>query len=601
VTRHFRALTALPIILPILAAAGAAHAEPTLKFEPVSVPTTDAEKREVRVSPSVTIDGTKHKLSYHVIARSGDKIGDGTFGLLTDAKGQPVKNADGSEHVSVDNDFNSLLQIDGKLFSVSHFESRPGAMYVTELTQDANGVLTALSTKPVDFSAVGGLWVPCAGSVTPWMTHLGGEEYPPNARAVLEAKTMEDIDGYYKPMTNYFGVMSEAKDASLDEFRSVFNPYAYGYTTEITVDPATGTGTPVKHYSMGRKALELAYVMPDKKTVYMSDDGTNVGFFMFVADTAGDLTAGKLYAMKWTQTSADNGGAADVSWVDLGHGTDADVHKLIEDKITFADIFETADMADGGTCPDGFTAINTEDGAECLKLKPGMELAASRMETRRYASYMGATTEIRKEEGITFNPEDSKLYVAFSEVERGMEDFAKGGKANDKYDLGGHNDIKLPANACGAVFAFDIGADKAIGSDYVASKTASLIAGKPHKYEDGPYAGTKCDVDGLANPDNLTYLPGYNTLIIGEDTGSGHQNDFIWSYDVKSGDLTRIETTPYGSETTSPYWYPDVNGHGYLMSVIQHPYGESDEDKLADPADARAYTGYIGPFPSLKK
>ncbi|MCB1423952.1 MAG: hypothetical protein KDJ69_16125, partial [Nitratireductor sp.] len=105
----------------------------------------------------------------------------------------------------------------------------------------------------------------------------------------------------------------------------------------------------------------------------------------------------------------------------------------------------------------------------------------------------------------------------------------------------------------------------------------------------------------IANPDNITYIPGYNTLIIGEDTGSGHQNDAIWSMDIETGKLTRIFSTPYGSETTSPYWYSDVNGHGYLMSVVQHPYGESDEDKLADAADARAYVGYIGPFPALGK
>jgi hypothetical protein len=34
--------------------------------------------------------------------------------------------------------------------------------------------------------------------------------------------------------------------------------------------------------------------------------------------------------------------------------------------------------------------------------------------------------------------------------------------------------------------------------------------------------------------------------------------------------------------------------------VIQHPYGESDEDKLSDPSDARAYVGYLGPMPALK-
>jgi hypothetical protein len=63
--------------------------------------------------------------------------------------------------------------------------------------------------------------------------------------------------------------------------------------------------------------------------------------------------------------------------------------------------------------------------------------------------------------------------------------------------------------------------------------------------------------------------------------------------------MVRIQTTPYGSETTSPYFYPNINGFGYLMSVVQHPYGESDEDKLTDPAAAMAYTGYIGPLPPM--
>lgn len=31
-----------------------------------------------------------------------------------------------------------------------------------------------------------------------------------------------------------------------------------------------------KHYTLGRLATELALVMPDKRTVYITDDGTNV-------------------------------------------------------------------------------------------------------------------------------------------------------------------------------------------------------------------------------------------------------------------------------------------------------------------------------------
>lgn len=34
--------------------------------------------------------------------------------------------------------------------------------------------------------------------------------------------------------------------------------------------------------------------MPDNKTVYITDDGTNVGFFKFVADKPKDLSSGGL-------------------------------------------------------------------------------------------------------------------------------------------------------------------------------------------------------------------------------------------------------------------------------------------------------------------
>ena len=97
----------------------------------------------------------------------------------------------------------------------------------------------------------------------------------------------------------------------------------------------------------------------------------------------------------------------------------------------------------------------------------------------------------------------------------------------------------------------------------------------------------------------MTFIPGYKTLIIGEDTGQ-HQNDLIWAYNVESQELTRVQTTPYGSETTSPYFYPDINGFSYIMSVIQHPFGESDQDALQVDEEARGYTGYLGPFPAIK-
>jgi hypothetical protein len=92
------------------------------------------------------------------------------------------------------------------------------------------------------------------------------------------------------------------------------------------------------------------------------------------------------------------------------------------------------------------------------------------------------------------------------------------------------------ANVCGAVYGLHL------DSNYTAVDMFPLVAGTPLTMDYGAGAESpdydginKCDVNGIANPDNVTYMPGYNTLIIGEDTGSGHQNDMIWSYDLSSG------------------------------------------------------------------
>jgi secreted PhoX family phosphatase len=81
----------------------------------------------------------------------------------------------------------------------------------------------------------------------------------------------------------------------------------------------------------------------------------------------------------------------------------------------------------------------------------------------------------------------------------------------------------------------------------------ALVCG--FKNESHPLAAdNKCSVDGIASPDNVAAIPEHGQLIIGEDTSS-HQNDMVWVRDNADGKLTRVATTPYGSETTSPYWY----------------------------------------------
>jgi secreted PhoX family phosphatase len=577
-----------------------------IKFTGIASAQADEEKRAVVSTHSVEINGKEYAINFNTIIRSADRAGDGIFGQLHDIYGHPIKSEDGSEWISNSSDFSSLLTgSDNKLYMVSHFENSPGTMYVTELNQSPeNGKLSAIRTKPLNFSSFKGDWAHCAGSVTPWGTHLGSEEYEPDARAIdPETKA---LDSYDNNQALYFGL-----DPNLtmpNAFIDV-NPYYYGYQIEVKVNDFDHVA-PQKHYAMGRIAHELAYVMPNKKTAYISDDGTNVGLFRFEADKEGDLSSGFLYVAKWKQTSADKGGSANLDWINLGHATDAEIRAYIDQKLNFDSIFESADPTDkvAGTCPDGFSFTNTTRGTECLKIKEGMEKAASRMETRRYAAMKGGTTEFRKMEGITHNPDDNVLYVSLSSIERGMEDGFSKAKDTDKYDRGGNNDIRLPLNRCGTVYALDL------DDNYLAKNMHSLVEGIPttesygadddsKKYDEtGPFGNNKCHLDGLSNPDNLTFMPGYKTLIIGEDTGDGHQNDLIWSYNLESKTLTRILSTPYGSETTSPYFYPNINGWAYLMSVVQHPYGESDKDKLVAGSGAdKSYTGYIGPFPAMDK
>ena len=178
-----------------------------------------------------------------------------------------------------------------------------------------------------------------------------------------------------------------------------------------------------------------------------------------------------------------------------------------------------------------------------------------------------------------------------------------------KYDKGGPNDVRMAENPCGAVYALDAASNrkdstgKSIDSAYAFDKMYNLVSGRLRSYDDPALAANTCDIDGIAEPDNLTYLPGSGVVIIGEDT-SRHEIDMIWAYDVATGTKTRIQSSPYGSETTAAYWYPDINGWGYLSSIVQDPFANAKDmpEGMADMVSeelTRSAVGYIGPFPAL--
>ncbi|QNU05231.1 PhoX family protein [Peribacillus butanolivorans] len=616
---------ALAITVPALSPTAATAKEnskiESVKFNGMKAPATIDEMVKTYTTATVDVKYSNGKvktfpLSYNYLFKSEDKVATVKgekipAGTPIDVKGNPIKDpssTDGKYFVSDAPDSNSLLMpIDGKLYMVTHYEYQtidaagqsayglvPASMSLTELEQDKKtGELKPVKVEKIDFSAVNGLWIPCNGSLSPWNTHLGSEEYEPDARQFADptSKTRSQVETFAQ---FYFGNKAKA------------NPYLYGYTPEITVDKK-GKASVVKHYSTGRFSHELAKVMPDNKTVFYGDDGGNTGMFMYIADKAKDLSAGTLYAAKFKQTGTENGGSGDLEWINLGHTTDKEVEKIIDSGITFNDIFETSDVP-----KVGFTAIKqySYGKTEYLKLKPGKEKAAAFLETRRYAAMLGATTEFNKMEGLALNEKDKKVYIAISDQSKSMEKDSTGKDPADH--------IQLPKIKAGVTYQLDLqggqkdSEGKAIHSSYVAPSMYGLVVG-----EDLPNAdayGNTANVDKVANPDNLSYSEAMRTLFIGEDSGA-HTNNYVWAYNVDTKESNRILSVPAGAEATGLFAADDRNGFSYIFSNFQHPGDELDgksvtavnKDKLLKAVDEQiginktGGIGYISGIPSLTK
>ncbi|HEY2421059.1 MAG TPA: alkaline phosphatase PhoX [Neobacillus sp.] len=582
--KRLTAVLALGIMIPAVTPAAAAAGDITIqsfKFNSMKAPATIEEMVKTYTNASMDVkysNGTTKNLPLtykqlylsdeKIVTNKGIKIPAGT---PIDVNGDPIvdKSVPGEESYFISDapDSNSLLNVGGNLYLVSHFEydsldnagisaygKVPASMTLTALNQDkTTGALTIKDAKKIDFALVNGLWIPCNGSTSPWGTHLGSEEYEPNAR-VFEAEM-----GTAKDTTN---VKTFAKYYFGDETKG--NPYNYGWIPEVTV-AANGDTSVVKHYSTGRFSHEVMQVMPDNRTAYFGDDGGYTASFMYVADKEKDLSAGTLYAAKWNQTSDVNGGSANLEWINLGHATDNEIRAIIDNGTKFSDIFDTATVA-----TPGYTAIKSYPSTtiEYLKVKPGMEKAAAFLESRRYAAIKGATTEFNKMEGIAYNAKDNKVYMAMSDISKAMMD-AKGADPVD--------DIHVQKIVAGGTYELNLAGglqDKdgnPINSQYIATNMKALVIGEDLAAPDA--YGNTANPDKVAKPDNLSYSEKMRTLFIGED-GSEHINNFVWAYNVDTKELSRVLSVPAGAEATGLRVLDEFNGFSYVLSNFQHPGDE---------------------------
>ncbi|GAB3402976.1 PhoX family protein [Massilia agilis] len=549
---------------------------PTLANAAAMATTNVASTMTVSFSDSSKID---FKLSYQPFFITGDMVADGKGGKILaggyyDINNKPIMDTtvagkerqffsdspDGTSLLSVPNA--TVPGVKGNtVFAVVQFEYTtwaqdgvtgmygrlPSPIAILTLDQDrTTGKLSLVKYYNVDTSGANGLWITCGASLSPWGTHLSSEEYEPNAFTA-------DTDAQFKAFSkNLYGSETAAK------------AYNYGHLPEVTVNP-DGTGSIKKHYCLGRISHELVQVMPDNRTVFMGDDATNSGYFVFVADREKDLSSGTLYVAKvGAGFSLDPAApAAPLTWIKLGSATSDEIRALANSlKPTDIMSLKTADPQD-----PAYKKIVVNGKVEWIKINAGMEKAAAFLETHRYAAFVGASMGFTKMEGTTVN---IKGKVAYSALQNCVTSMVAGHALNVP-----GNGISIPKMLdAGAVMALSLKGGQtdtdggAINSEWMPADTKALLVGEDLAAADA--LGNTANPERIAQPDNLKFSEKMRTLFIGEDS-SQHVTSFLWAYNVDTKVLTRLMSVPAGGESTGLHAVDELNGWTYIMSNFQHP------------------------------
>ena len=447
---------------------------------------------------------------YQVILQSGDALTEGGFagGIYAADDGAQI-------HLSKKPDYNAFVPVatDGSHgYLYTAWEDRPAGLSQLEIEWNTtSSEWNVLSSKMLNLSSINGGWVFCFGSMSPWGSPLFSEEL-----------YFDDTQYWNDDSFRYHSDQSQ-----LENYLGHYpNPYDYGYIVEIE-DASTTEPDFIKHLAMGRFSHENAAVMPDERTVYLTDDGYDTVLFKFIADTAGDLSAGTLYAAQVAQDDTKDSAITgfDVEWVEMAASSNSEIQNWIDqyDGITTEDFSggqnsyitdeEINDWAEGRLNQD----LN-EDGTVGYALDDRVAF----LESRKAAAALGASDEWNKMEGVAFNanaPEN--LYLAMSNIGYGMSD--------------GQGDIDVTQNSCGIVYRMSL------KGEWDVKRIEPVISGGPYTSS----ARNECDVNNLAGPDNLLVLND-GRVLIGEDT-SKHESNMVWLWGEQSEPLERNESLTMNS------------------------------------------------------
>lgn len=292
----------------------------------------------------------------------------------------------------------------------------------------------------------------------------------------------------------------------------------YNYMTEI--DPKQAVAIR-KQYNWGRQAFEGGVVMPDNRTVYLTVDDTPAFFTKFVADNAGDFTAGKTYVYKQDATGS--------KWLEIDN---TDPSKMLN--------FKSEAVALGATMFNRLEWIAKDPNSNKVYMtETGRDNPASRWADESAAGATHATHTLNRASFVQGTHPDSSDYW-------------------DYY---------------GRVLQFDPATDN----------VTSFLEGGPY-YNNSPDS-INYPYNHLSNPDGLNFLNvnGQSYMMICEDlNGTSHgrvpaglsdRTCELYLFDMSDNtptvsDLTRISIAPKGAEITGAIASPD----GKTIFVnSQHP------------------------------
>lgn len=295
----------------------------------------------------------------------------------------------------------------------------------------------------------------------------------------------------------------------------------YNYMVEI--DPREAKAIR-KQYNWGRQPFEGGCVMPDNKTVYLGADNTPGLFTKFVADNAGDFTAGTTYVYKHDATGS--------KWVEIDN---SDFNKMLN--------INTEAILAGATMFNRIEWV-VEIGGKVYFTETGRDNPAG--------AWAGAAAA-----GGVYAPHH---------VQRAMDQSAEFNKtitpdSSEYWDYYGRVMMYDPATEQTSVFLE--------GGPYFSVDPA--IAQYPDKH--------------LSNPDGLNKITinGNDYMLINEDlngtskgrTPAGISNRtcemFILDMSISNptlNDLVRIAVVPVGAEITGAVGTPDGKT---IMFNSQHP------------------------------